>query len=415
MELITALLLLLVSARVFGEFSERLGQPAMVGEILAGVALGPTLLGWVRMTRELGAISDLGVLLLVLLAGMELDPARIGEAFRGRRSLVALAGFVVPLFLGFGVGALFRLDVLRTVFLGVCISITALPVAVRMLMDIGELQSEVGRQIISAAVANDVLALLILGIVLDTAGQPGWLAFARALSLSGAKVLGLLAVFAAAYRGVLWITAWAARSQKLVREAFGTLKGKETLFAGTLLFVLAFAALSENAGLHFVVGAFFGAMLLSPDLLGAENFENVQKTASGITMGLLAPVFFSGLGLQFNISAVSDYWLVAAIIAAAFVGKIAGGYWGGRLAGFSKVESRVIGFGLNGRGIMELVIANIAFKNGFIGTGMFSALVLMGALTTVVTPALLKSALGPIRGPASLVSSKAPIPAAAKN
>lgn len=398
MELITALLLLLVSARVFGEFSERLGQPSMVGEILAGVILGPTLLGWITMTRQLGAISDLGVLLLVLLAGMELEPARVIDAFRGRRSLVALAGFFVPLVLGFAIGALFRLDALRTVFLAVCISITALPVAARMLMDIGELQSEVGQQIISAAVANDVLALLILGIVLDTAGQPGWLAFARALALSAVKVVGLLLVFAAAYRAVLWLTDWAARSQKLVQKAFGTLKGKETLFAGTLLFVLAFAALSETAGLHFVVGAFFGSMLLSRDLLGAQNFEDVQKTASGITMGLLAPIFFSGLGLEFNISAVSDYWLVAAIVAAAFIGKIAGGYSGGRLAGFSKKESCVIAFGLNGRGIMELVIANIAFKKGFIGSGMFSALVLMGVLTTIVTPTLLKRALGPLRG-----------------
>lgn len=397
MHLITSLLVLLVAARVCGEFTERWGQPAMVGEIFAGVLLGPTVLRWLSMTPALGAISDLGVLLLVLLAGMELDPARVLDAFRGRRSAVALAGFFVPLLLGVAVGAVFGLDPLRVIFLGVCISITALPVAVRMLMDIGELQSDVGRQIVSVAVANDVLALLILGIILDTAGQPGWLAFAEALSYSLVKVCALMALFAAAYRAAHWLTAWAARSQKLIRSAFSTLKGKETLFAGTLLFVLLFASISENAGLHFVVGAFFGAMLISRDLLGEENFEEVRRTASGMTMGFLAPIFFSGLGLEFNLSALTDYWLVAAIIVAAFVGKMAGGYWGGRLAGYSRMESRVIAFGLNGRGIMELVIANIAFRKGFIGAGMFSALVLMGVVTTVVTPMLLKKGLGPLK------------------
>ena len=393
MHLITSLLLLLVAARVCGEFAERLRQPAMLGEITAGIILGPTLLHLVPMTPALGAISNLGVLFLVLLTGMELDPAAVLEALQGKKSAVALAGFFVPLFLGILVGAGFGLDSMRMIFLGLCIAVTALPVAVRMLMDIDELHSPCGRQIIAAAAANDVMALLILGIVLGTSDQPSWLAFAKILSLSAVKVAALMAAFVGAYRIARRAAAWAAESKRKLRAALSVLKGKETLFAGMLLLVLLFASLSEIAGLNFVVGAFFGAMLISRELLGDVSYEEVQRTASGITMGFLAPIFFAGMGLDFDLLALPSKWFVAAAIAAAFIGKFGGGYWGGRMAGFSKAESRIIACGINGRGILNLVIANIALRKGFIGPGLFSALILMSLATTLATPALLKRAL----------------------
>jgi hypothetical protein len=167
-------------------------------------------------------------------------------------------------------------------------------------------------------------------------------------------------------------------------------RGKEPLFALTLLFVFAFSTLTELIGLHFVVGAFFGSMILSRRILGRENYQEVEKMASGVTMGFLAPVFFAAIGVEFQVSALTSVTVVVAVLVAAFVTKVSGGYIGGRLAGLNSPESWVMGFGMNGRGVMELVIADLALKRGFITNDLFSTLVFMGMATTVMTPMLLK-------------------------
>ncbi len=174
MSLIQSLLLLLLLSRVLGEIATRFGQPAMLGEIAAGIILGPSCLGYIHYTPEIKAIADIGVLLLVFLAGMEMDIDTLLASFRGRAAWVSAAGFLVPLIGGILLGAMFGLDNMRTTFLGLCIAITALPVSVRILMDLGKLQSDIGQRIISASVANDFVSLLVLGVILDlkTRRQP---------------------------------------------------------------------------------------------------------------------------------------------------------------------------------------------------------------------------------------------------
>jgi Kef-type K+ transport system membrane component KefB len=169
------------------------------------------------------------------------------------------------------------------------------------------------------------------------------------------------------------------------------------MFALTLLFVLGFAALADLLGLHFVVGAFFGAMLLGRGLLAGRHVEDVQKTVSSIAMGFLAPLFFATIGLEFDARTLADPLLIVVILAAAFGGKILAGRIGGWMAGLTPAESWALGVGLNGRGIMELVVARIALANGFIGGRLFTVLVLMGLVTTVLTPLLLSRAFDRIR------------------
>ncbi|HUI78083.1 MAG TPA: cation:proton antiporter, partial [Bryobacteraceae bacterium] len=147
---------------------------------------------------------------------------------------------------------------------------------------------------------------------------------------------------------------------------------------------------SEFLGLDFVVGAFFGSMLLSHNLLGKANFEEIRKTASNVTMGFLGPIFFAAIGLEFQAASLRDWGLVTVVLAASFAGKILGGYMGGRLARMGSEESWALGIGLNGRGVMELVIADIALANGFIGQELFTMLILMAVVTTLATPSLLK-------------------------
>ncbi len=393
MPLFTTLLVLLIVARVAGEVAERLGQPAMIGEILAGILLGPSVLDAVHVTPALQAIADLGVFLLVLLAGMEMEVTQLAEASKGRGLWVAILGFVTPLTLGAVLGALYGLGATRMLFLGLCLAITALPVSVRILMDLGTLHSRTGRLIVSASVVNDIAALLLLGVILQTSNGDGssW-SVLRSTLLGVLQAAAFILLVVGAYRLIEYWASLRPRSRQAVTRVIGALRGKETLFALTVAFVLLFATLSETVGLHFVVGTFFGGILLSHRVIGRRNFEEVQKTASAVAMGFLAPVFFALIGLEFEVSSLTDWGLVAAVLATAFAGKVLGGYWGGAVAGLSRAERWIVGLGLNGRGIMELVIANIALANGFIGPRLFSVLVLMAVVTTVATPVLLRRA-----------------------
>ena len=146
------LLLLLVLARFFGEIMERFKQPAMIGEILAGVLLGPTVLNFIHRTEELKVISELGVFLLVIIAGLEINLDEIVKSMKGRNIVISLLAFFVPIVSGFFVGRYFELDVMSTIFIGLCVAITALPVSIRILMDLGKLNSPVGQKIISVAI-----------------------------------------------------------------------------------------------------------------------------------------------------------------------------------------------------------------------------------------------------------------------
>jgi Kef-type K+ transport system membrane component KefB len=394
MTLIESLLLLLVLSRVLGEIAGRFRQPRMLGEITAGILLGPSCLSYIHYTPEIKAIADIGVLLLVFMAGMEMDLTALWNSFRGRSLWVSTAGFLVPLLSGMLVGYAFGLDNTRTIFIGLCIAITALPVSVRILMDLGKLHTNIGQKIVSAAVANDVVSLLVLGIILDLKGTPATIAgfvFSTGRSL-GKALLFMLVVAVVARLIRRFSVASFLRSVNIFDKMADKLQGNESRFALVLVFVIAFASFSEFLGLDFVVGAFFGSMLLTHEALGPDNFEQIERTASNVTMGFLGPIFFAAIGLQFNTSTLRDWKLTAAILLASFAGKILGGYIGGRFARLRGAESWALGYGLNGRGVMELVIANIALANGFIGQQLFTILVLMAVATTFATPFLLKRA-----------------------
>ncbi|HJU05965.1 MAG TPA: cation:proton antiporter [Nitrospiraceae bacterium] len=390
MPLIESILLLLVVSRIAGEIAEHYGQPAMLGEIAAGVILGPSMLNYIQVTPEIRTIAELGVLLLVFHAGLEMDPHKLAKAFQGKGVWVGIMAFLTPLGMGAILGIAFGFDHLRVIFLSLCIAITALPVSVRILMDLGKLRTDVGEKIIAAAVMNDVASLLVLGVVLELqTGDSGWQRVLAVASWSLTKTVLFMAAIIVAARLIRYSSGRIPVSRKLLGLLLLRLKGKEPMFAIVLLFVLGFAAVSDLIGLHFIVGAFFGAMILGHDAVGRANYEAVERIASSITMGFLGPIFFAVIGLEFHMASLTQWPLVVSILAAAFGGKLLGGYWGGRLAGLSQAESWALGCGVNGRGIMELVIANVALFNGFITQDLFSMLVLMGTVTTLVTPFLL--------------------------
>ena len=386
------LLLLLVLARVLGEVMERFKQPAMIGEILAGVVLGPTVLNVMVRNEELTAISELGVFLLVIIAGLEIDVREIAKTSRGRNLITSLLAFLIPIGSGFAVATAFDLALVPAIFVGLCVAITALPVSVRILMDLGQLKSEIGQRIIAVAIFDDVLALTILGVLLDvnSAADSSLNVLGLAIGMTLGKILLLLAGLIFAYRLIHKFTERDNFIELQLDKLLLFMRGKESLLAIMFAFILIFASLTEAVGLHFIIGAFFASMLLSKELLGVAHFQEFEKTTHGMAMGFLAPIFFAGIGLEFQFSSITEWGLLFAIIGVSFLSKIAGGYIGGRFAGLRHRKALTLGIGLNARGIMELVIANIAFREGLIGVQIFSILVIMGVFTTINTPMLLK-------------------------
>lgn len=385
MQVLTSLLTLIVLARVLGHLFMRWGQPAIVGEMIAGIVLGPAVLGLVEPNAALSGIASLAIFLVILAAGLEMSFQDVVSAIRGRGFVVGLAAFALPFAAGAFVAWAFDLDLMRTIFIGLCVSITALPVAVKMLDDMGMLGTPIGRYAISTAILNDVMALFILGVLLALPAHSSW---SEALSTGGVVMLKLLAL-AAAVIGLNALLALLERRGVNVAagpERLATAFGPEALFGIVVVFVLVFGSLSEGLGFHFVIGAFFGALLLDQKHFVAARYEDLRRTLGSITGGFLAPVFFAYLGLEFTFSSLEDFGFVAAVLAAAIASKVLAGWLGGRAIGMSSREALGLGLMLNGRGAMELVVASIALERGFIGHELFSVLVLMGVVTTLLTP-----------------------------
>jgi len=371
--LFTNLLILLVAARIIGVVFQRFKQPAMIGEVLAGIVLGPSLLNFIHRTEDIKVISELGVFLLVIIAGLEIDIDHILDSLKGRNILISIMAFILPMGGGALVGYYFDQDILSTMFIGLCVAITALPVSIRILMDLGKVKTEVGQKIISVAIFDDVLALTILGVLLsikDTEMTAAEVINAGSVSLL--KLFLFIFILGLVYFQIKKLVRKGNYIQESLDNLVSFLKVKESLFTLFFVFVLLFSTFTETLGLYFIVGAFFASMLISDALIGKHNMKEIENTTSNLAMGFLAPIFFAGIGLEFVVSSIQNVGLLISILAVSYLSKIAGGFIGGTLAGLKSKVSLALGIGLNARGIMELVIANIAFKNELISQEVFS-------------------------------------------
>lgn len=404
MHLLTNLLLLIVVARLLGQVFARFQQPAIVGEMLAGILLGPSVLGLVHASAPLSGISELAVFLVVLSAGLEMNFRDVLAVFKSRGIVVAVMGFAIPFVSGLFIGVLFSLGVTQTIFLALCISITALPVTVKILESFGLLKTDVANYSVATAILNDLLAFLILGVILSLPEQKTFMAVSESVLLSGFKLVLLLSFILAIYQVFEWLK---KRGIPIHRgpEMLVNFLGGEALLGIVVVFVLVFSSMSEGLGFHSVVGAFFGALILDKNFFLASRYSELEKTLQSISAGFLAPIFFAHLGLEFDIGALKSVGFIFAVLVVAVISKVAAGWLGGRLLGLKNAEAMQIGVLLNGRGVMELVVASIGLERGLISPSLFSTLVLMGVVTTVITPLM----LGPLRRSA-LSASETMIP-----
>ncbi|MEQ8767475.1 MAG: cation:proton antiporter [Planctomycetota bacterium] len=404
MQTLYILLVLLLLTRVFGEIAERCKQPPLVGELLSGVALGvvvgyfgrdlPVLSGLVDNEVFL-ALTDLGVFFLMLHAGIALRPKELAES-SGSAFLVAIGGMVVPMASGMGLAWIFipqsEVWLAQALFLGVSLAITAVPVAVRILMDMGRLESKVGRMILSAAVFDDILSLVLLAIltsVLSTGGFPS----GGELAMLGLRVGGFFLIMMAMG---LWVL---PRLGNLVRR----LHSDELDFSFVLLAGLAAGVLAEYLDMHFLIGAFVVGLFFGRSTIDEEAFEAVRARISGISTGFLAPIFFASIGLHLDLGAVTGAPIfLATLLFVAFGGKLLGCGLTARWTGLGNRESTAVGIAMSARGAVELIIADVALRAGLFSkpdpvptvvANLFSAIVFMALATTLATPILLRMTL----------------------
>ena len=401
MDLFYVLLVLLVVTRTFGELAARIGQPALVGELVSGVVLGTIVgqyaeyfpsLSSLQGDRVFEAIADLGMFFIMLFAGIEMQPSKIVQ-YSKQSMAVAVGGMVLPMAMGIGLGLLFlpasEFLTVQALFIGTALAITAVPATVKILIDLGKLNTPSGQIIVSAAVFDDVLSLLLLAwlTALISAGESiGLLDFA----LLALKILGFFLV-TLVIGGFAF--PWGGKFLKKVKE-------KELDFSAMLIAALAFAVLAEMLELHFILGAFVAGVFFGRKTVDEQTYESVKSKVSGITFGFLAPIFFASIGLNLSLGAFSEIPVfLILLIGAAFLGKFIGAGLSAYAFGLTATDAAAVGVGMSARGAVELVIADIALEAGILSlpgaaspilSNLFSAVVIMAIFTTVATPILLK-------------------------
>ena len=387
-EFFFAVFLMLLIARVFGEVLQRVKQPSLVGELLAGVLIGPSILNVVQPTADLTLISNVALFFIMFLTGLNLHTKDIVEA--GRRALVvSVLAFAIPFAAGAYVSSLFGLTLVESLVVGLTLAITAVPVNSIILMEFGMLKTKLGATVITAGVINDILSLLVLGVILRLPANGSAFSYLGVITSIGKIALFIGGILFAdrLLRNHPW---WSLRQLARLGPRLGT---RESAFGVMLTFSIVVSLLAEWVGLHFVIGTFFAGLLLN-EAMGDGLLDRDTNVLSGITFGFFAPLLFAFIGVGFNAEALAGVLVLAgALLVVAVAGKLVGGYAGARLVGFSRPQSSVIAFLLNSRGFVELVIATIAYQNGLIDLALFSVVVGIGVMTTIMSPITVRIAL----------------------
>ncbi len=384
---------MLVAAKLLGELTERLGQPAVLGELLAGVLLGGSVLGLVPTGQGAGAelihfLAQLGVLLLLFEIGLETD---LKKMFRVGPAAAAVAGVGVAL--PFAMGFLYwayaphamvaaSADLTTTaIFVGATLTATSVGITARVLGDLGQMHTEEARIIIGAAVIDDVIGLVILSVVSSLA--------------AGATVslLGVSRIFAVAVGFLVGAVVLGRFLMPRLFNLVNRMRARQVLVVFAVAFALGLGALAAEAGSALIVGAFAAGLVLS----GTNQFDTIEEGVRPVT-AILAPLFFVSVGAEANLSLLdptrpdSGGVLTVGLVltALAIAGKIAAG-WAAPWHRFSRLT---VGVGMIPRGEVGLIFADIGRRSGVLGPEVFSAILLMVMATTFVAPVGLKALLG---------------------
>ena len=395
-------LLLLLAGWLGGLLANRVGYPTVLGELLVGIVLGPPLLGLLGAGPIVAGLAEVGVLLMMLFIGMEVDPADLKRASKGGL-LAALGGFIVPfslcyaaIFWAAGAGLITVVNPhLAGIFVGVAAGVTSLATKSRILVDLKILDTRIAHVMMAGALVADTLSLIIFAAVLSV-GESGQVDVAE-LTFVAVKVVVFFAAAAAIGRLVL---PWGGQRLRGL--------GRSALFTFVLLVGFGFAEMAELAGLHGILGAFVAGLFLRETVFGTTLTHAVTDLVRNVSVHFLAPLFFVTAGFAVTLSVFTEHLgMLLLIIGLATVGKIVGTAVFYLFTGHGWREGITLGAGMNGRGAVEIIIAQIGLSMGLIGQDVFSILVVMAITTTAMVPLFLKWGTDWLRSRGELVRSGA--------
>lgn len=373
------LILVLVGSLLMNQFTAYLRIPTVVGQLVAGIILGPAVLNWVHFNNLIGSFFYLGVILLMFLAGLESD-LQLLKRYLGPSLLVATCGVALPMLvmplIGHGIG----LPLSQNLFLGVTFAATSVSITVEVLKEMKLLRSRAGTTILGASVADDVMAIVLLSLVSIVAHQN--LGQTIVSSQHFGELLGLQII----YFGLLYIiVCWGAPK---FFQMLPHLAGKYDVVILSLILCFGLAYLAELVGLSGITGSFFAGIAISETHLK----ESVQVPVDALGKLLFIPVFFISIGLKMTLSGIVDHWgLLIALTIAAVLTKFFGAGLGGFLAGFKRHSAALIGSGMVSRGEVALIIAQIGLVGHLITPNLYSTIIAAIIITTCLAPLLLKT------------------------
>ncbi len=387
-ELIINLLLILTVAWIVGSIFARFGLPAMLGELLAGILLGPPVLGLVEPSASLELMAEMGIFFVMFYGGMEMDARELMEHLKPSFA-VGIGGFLLAFALGIGLTLLFGGTLYQSLFVGIGMSASAIAVQSVILNSLRINKTYIGHIIIGGAIVDNILALSVLSFLLGIA-ETGEFDVWKTMFI----ILKVIVFF-----GLTLVLGYFVMP-KITRNLHDR-EGKGFTFAlGTALIM---AYLAQLAGLHLVIGAFLAGQLVRKEIMDEKIYHAIADRFYGISYGFLVPIFFVSLSfhLHFDLN-LSFFLFTLALIVAALLGKFAGCGLGAFSIRRNIWDSIVVGFGMNGRGAVEMVIATVVIAKsdklieaGVITTPLltdnqFSALILMAFVTTILAPILMK-------------------------
>lgn len=385
--------LLVATAKLSEAVLGRVGVPSVVSYILAGFLLGPSMLGLVSYGEELRVTSGIALFFLALYAGLEVS---YGEFLRSslRSTSLSLISFLLTFASAMVVCYLLGLGFNESIVVSLVLSVTALPVAAAILLELGVLNTRVGALVMGAAVATDVLVVFLLGLLVGIAvtGSPSLNSLTKTLAGVTLLILAVVATHMIISRFATLGREWFSRISQLFRL-------QEAGLAMLMLSALALGALSEILGLHFIVGVFLVGLLVDESWLGERLYRRALEPIRGVTLSLLLPLFASTIGVIASMEGLAGVLnadilkLVIAFTLVAVVVRFTAGYIGARAVGLSHVESRLVGIALTLKGAMDKVVLLAAYQTGLITPQLLLTLMTSLIIATAIAPTMLKAEL----------------------
>ena len=369
--LLLALFVIFAAAKLAAEIFERLKQPAVVGEILAGVVIGPRVLGWVEISETTSALAEIGVILLLFTVGLEVKPAALFKV-GGRALAVAVGGVVLPFLAGWGLMALYGAPTVEGVFMGAAMVATSVGITARVLAAMGLLHLETSQIILAAAVIDDILGLLVLGVV-------------SSLSKGELDVLDLSLTAGLSIGLTLFMVYFGTALAKRAMPAVDRLRVGQAYFIAAMVLCLGFSLLATEAGVAPIIGAFLAGMALSEVAEGTDLHHEV-----GTVTEFLVPFFLVSIGLQLDLAVFADRSvMVLAVLTTliAVVTKLVG--CGAAAWPLGRRAAMQVGMGMVPRGEVGIIVAQVGLSLGVLTNALYAVVVFMAVVTTLVAPPFL--------------------------